>query len=135
MGEKQKIRLFFSHGFILSLFLWLPWWLRWQGICVAVQETLVRSLRRSPGGGMATHSSNLAWKIPWTEEPGGLQSMGSQRVRHDRANNTFTFTLDSCLEQWPRQKGYLSLTERNVQLTKEILSLVFRAQSRWSART
>ena len=38
--------------------------------------------RRSPGGGMATHSSILAWKIPWSEEPGGLQSMGSQRVRH-----------------------------------------------------
>ena len=33
--------------------------------------------------GMATHSSVLAWRIPWTEEPGGLQSMGSQRVRHD----------------------------------------------------
>ena len=32
---------------------------------------------------MAPHSSTLAWKIPWTEEPGGLQSMGSQRVRHD----------------------------------------------------
>ena len=33
--------------------------------------------------GMATHSSILAWTIPWTEEPGGLQSMGSQRVGHD----------------------------------------------------
>ena len=32
--------------------------------------------------GMATHSSILAWRTPWTEEPGGLQSMGSQRVRH-----------------------------------------------------
>ena len=32
---------------------------------------------------MATHSSTLAWEIPWTEEPGGLQSMGSQRIRHD----------------------------------------------------
>ena len=32
---------------------------------------------------MATHSSTLAWKIPWTEEPGGLQSMGSRRVGHD----------------------------------------------------
>ena len=32
---------------------------------------------------MATHSSTLAWKIPWTEERGGLQSTGSQRVRHD----------------------------------------------------
>ena len=33
--------------------------------------------------GMATHSSILAWEMPWTEEPGGLQFMGSQRVRHD----------------------------------------------------
>ena len=32
---------------------------------------------------MATHSSTLAWRIPWMEEPGGLQSMGSQRVKHD----------------------------------------------------
>ena len=49
------------------------------------EETQVRSL----GGedpleeGMATHSSALAWRIPWTEEPGGLQSTGSQRVVHD----------------------------------------------------
>ena len=33
--------------------------------------------------GMTTHSSMLAWRIPWTEEPGGLESMGSQRVGHD----------------------------------------------------
>ena len=33
--------------------------------------------------GMATHPSSLAWRIPWTEEPGGLQSMGSQKVKHD----------------------------------------------------
>ena len=39
---------------------------------------------------MATHSSTLAWKIPWMEEPGGLQSMGSLRVGHDF---TFTFTF------------------------------------------
>ena len=37
---------------------------------------------------MATHSSILAWKISWTEEPGGLQSMGSQRVGYDWATNT-----------------------------------------------
>ena len=36
---------------------------------------------------MATHCSTLAWKIPWTEEPGRLQSMGSQRVGHDRATS------------------------------------------------
>ena len=38
---------------------------------------------RSPGEGNGTHSSILAWEIPWTEEPGGLQSVGSQRVRHN----------------------------------------------------
>ena len=38
--------------------------------------------------GIATHSIILAWRIPWTEEPGKLQSMGSQRVRHDSATNT-----------------------------------------------
>ena len=40
---------------------------------------------------MVTHSSIPAWRIPRTEEPGGLQSMGSRRVRHNRAINTFTF--------------------------------------------
>ena len=44
---------------------------------------LISRSGRSPGKGMATHSSVLAWRIPWTEESGGLQSMGSQRVRHD----------------------------------------------------
>ena len=40
---------------------------------------------------MATHSSILAWRILWTEEPGGLQAVGLQRVPCDRATNTFTF--------------------------------------------
>ena len=44
---------------------------------------------------MATHSSTLAWKIPWTEEPGRLQSMGSQRVGHDRMT---LLSLDNCCQ-------------------------------------
>ena len=50
-----------------------------------VWETWVQSLGwKDPlEEGMATHSSILAWRIPWTEEPGGLQSMGSQRVGHN----------------------------------------------------
>ena len=49
------------------------------------QEMQVRSLGREDAleEDMATHSSILAWKIAWTEEPGGLQSMGSQRVGHN----------------------------------------------------
>ena len=51
----------------------------------AVPETRVRSLGQEDPleKGMATCSSILAWGIPWTDEPGGLQSMGSQRVGHD----------------------------------------------------
>ena len=58
----------------------------------AVQETRIRSLGREDPleEGIATHSSVLAWRIPWTEEPGGLQSMGPQRARHDWAASTFT---------------------------------------------
>ena len=50
-----------------------------------VQETWVQSLGREDPleKEMATHSSTLAWRIPWTEKPGRLQSMGSQRVGHD----------------------------------------------------
>ena len=52
---------------------------------LAMQETRVRSLGQEDPleEGMATQSSILAWRIPRTEEPGGLQSMGSQRVGHD----------------------------------------------------
>ena len=51
----------------------------------AVWETWIRSLgwEDSLKEGMATRSSILAWRIPWTEDPGGLQSIGSQRVRQD----------------------------------------------------
>ena len=51
----------------------------------AMQETQVQSLGQEAPleKGIATHSSILVWRIPWTEEPGGLQSMGLQRVGHD----------------------------------------------------
>ena len=59
----------------------------------AVQETQVRSLGREDPleKDMATNSSILAWRIPWTEEPGGLQSTGSQRVGCDTMTNTSQF--------------------------------------------
>ena len=59
----------------------------------AMQETWVWSLSWEDPleKGMATHFSILAWRIPWTEKPGGLQSMGSKRVGHDWTANTFTF--------------------------------------------
>ena len=58
----------------------------------AMQEMWIRFFgQKDPlEKGMATHSRILAWRIAWAEEPGGLQSMGSQRVRHGWATNTFT---------------------------------------------
>ena len=53
---------------------------------------------------MATQFSILAWRIPWTEEPGGLQSMGSERVGHNRATNTFTFIPDTNMSVIPQLK-------------------------------
>ena len=60
-----------------------------------LQETWVQSLGWDDPleKGMATHFSILAWRIPQTEEPGGLQSMGSQRIRHDWVTNTNIYTL------------------------------------------
>ena len=64
----------------------------------AMQETWVRSLgwQDSLEKGMATHSSILAWRIPWTKEPGRLRSMGLQRVTHDWVINT-NYICKSCL--------------------------------------
>ena len=70
----------------------------------AMQETWVRSLgwEDPPEKAMATDSSTFAWKIPWTEEPGRLQSMGSQRVRHDWvASLSFPFSLLSLFPLLP----------------------------------
>ena len=54
--------------------------------------------------GIATHSSIFVWRIPWTEEPGGLQSMGSQKVRYGWATNTFTFHFLLCARHWTRNR-------------------------------
>ena len=82
----------------------------------AMQETWVRSLVREVPleKEMATHSSILAWRIPWIEEPGGLQSIGSRRVGHDWASSLH-FTSMSYLQSFYKQsrlenKNYLPFT-------------------------
>ena len=57
----------------------------------------------------ATHSSILAWRIPWTEEPGGLQSMGLRRVGHDWITNTFTG--DTILLSAPEQSTTVHVSD------------------------
>ena len=68
----------------------------------ATQETWVGSLGQEDSleKEIAVHSSILAWEIPWTEEPGGLQPMGSQRVGHDRVTNTTTTIAVLGLPRW-----------------------------------
>ena len=80
----------------LLLILGLPWWLSGkESACqfLPVQEMRVRSLNWEDPleEEMATHSSIIAWKIPWTKNPGGLQSMGSHRVKHDCAHTHSTY--------------------------------------------
>ena len=59
-------------------------------------STFLRDTRRS----VATHSSTLAWKIPWTEEPGRLWSMGSRRVWHDLVTSRSLFTFTRWRKKW-----------------------------------
>ena len=65
---------------------------------LAMQKTWVRSLGWEDPleKGMATHSSILAWKVPWTKEPGGVQSMGLQRVGFDWATHFFNYVPVNC---------------------------------------
>ena len=82
----QGLEVFFVCLFVFFLFFCL-FNLIAQSVknLLAVQETQVRSMGREDPleKEMATHSSILAWKIPWMEKPGALQSMVLQRVRHD----------------------------------------------------
>ena len=69
---------------------------------IGSQQFKKMSLKR-----VATHSSTLAWKIPWTEEPGGLQSMGSRRVGHDRATSLSLFTFLLWRRKWQSTPVFL----------------------------
>ena len=59
-----------------------------ESACHAEDPDSIPGSGRSPGKENGNHSSILAWRIPWTVEPDGLYSMGSQRVRHDSVTNT-----------------------------------------------
>ena len=81
---------------------------------------------RSPGEGNANHSSILAWEIPWTEESGGLQSMGSQRVGHDLAtNNIFSAT-------WPLMSPHIDVSQRGKKGERGLWTLTITVISQHS---
>ena len=75
----------------------------------------------------ATHSSILAWEIPWMEEPGGLQSMGSQRVRHNLVTKQQQFMCSFVLAEsvWPSQGDPMSGLPRTVPVPNLVLTHSF----------
>ena len=87
------------HQHIISLFS-----LKWFFTCFAIQpfpsSQLYKLINNLSEKAMVPHSSTLAWKIPWAEEPGRLQSMGSLRVRHDWATSLAPFTFMHWRRKW-----------------------------------
>ena len=82
--------IFIKNSFFLFEVLriaWLSLVAHWYTICLPMHETQICSLGCEDPleKEMTTHSRILAWRIPWTEEPGGLQSMGLQRIGHELA--------------------------------------------------
>ena len=96
----------------------------------AIQETEVWSLgwENPLEKGMATHSGILAWRIPWTEEPGRLQSIQSQRVRHDWAAFTFDPAINwhpNSLRSWGLW-GKVSTSHINLHLSYEEMTQIWQ---------
>ena len=81
--------------FALSFFLWL-----YVCTCVSIYLSNLSSMYLILEKAMAPHSSTLAWKIPWTEEPGRLQSVWSLRVGHDWATSLSFFTVMHWRRKW-----------------------------------
>ena len=105
------------------------------------QAEVLALMLRSGGEGNGAHSSTLAWKIPWTEKPGGLQSMGSQRVIHDWATSLSLFTFMhwrgngnplqcSCLES-PRDGGAWWAAVYGVTQSQTWLKWLSSSSSSW----
>ena len=69
-------------------------------VCFFKYSKKMKATKEGMEKAMAPHSSAPAWKIPWTEEPGGLKSMGSPRVGHDWATSLALFTLMHWRRQW-----------------------------------
>ena len=73
-------------------------WTRWSTSWISGRN--INNLRYAMEKAMASHSSTLAWKIPWTEEPARLQSVRSLRVGHDWATSLWLFTFMHCRRKW-----------------------------------
>ena len=121
-----------------------------RGLLVSGRSGLVQSclscLPNSSEKEMATHSSTLAWRIQWTEEPGGLQSMGSLRVGHDWATSLWLFTFMHWRRKWQPTPVFLpgesqgfwwaavyGVSQSRTRLKRFSSSLIARLLASWGA--
>ena len=103
VSQKRKYRQYMNWkgGFNRPLG-FIAWELKCWRMIFFFPLILIRRRRQ-----MATHSSTLAWKLPWTEEPGRLQSMRSRRVRHDWATSLSLFTFILWRRKWQPTPAFL----------------------------
>ena len=93
-----------------------------ESSCKAEDPGSIPGLEDPLEKGMATYSNILAWRIPWTEEPGRLQSMGSQKIKHNWGTNIFTFfsKLIHCVKQTTQAKIL-----RKIMICPDIYNLLY----------
>ena len=97
----------YLSSFIFSLFIYLSVYFGLHWVFVIVCRLSLVEERRGLEKAMVPHSSNLAWKIPWSEEPGRLQSMGSLRVGHDSVTSLSLFTFMHWRRKWQPTQVFL----------------------------
>ena len=100
-----------------------------------LKDRICGYLRLTLGKAMASDSSTLAWKIPWTEEPGRLQSMGSQRVGHDWATSLFTIdqkqvTVLCTLKRRSLHMGWIPGSVNHSEKLSDLLKITQPARGR-----
>ena len=83
----------------------------WGDRCAMIVIIISQCVCISQEKAMAPHSSTLAWKIPWTEEPGGLQSMGSRGVGHDWVTSLSLFTFMHWRRKWQPTPVFLPISQ------------------------
>ena len=108
----------------------LPWWLRWYSVCLQC-ETGVQSQRREDPleKAVAPHSRTLAWKTPWTEEPGGLQSTGSLRVGHGWATALSPSHIHILTHEQSRISPTKTKHSRLTRRTKETNTYIYHGRA------
>ena len=126
--KRKKGSSMFMHISLCTFRTWL--WCRASKVAPVLKNpptnakdmVSVPGLRRSLEQNMATHSSILAWRIPWTEESGGLQSMGSHKVRNNWSDLAHTHHLGIIILRWLLHKHYRILIFQKYILGKNQLN-------------